>query len=80
MILDITKLQTVTNWAKDIGIEKKGKPFSAQYAHQLFQEDNQSPFAQEVKTRFVLVVIDGFKFVIGKQDIPISKRKKLNNV
>lgn len=78
-LIDITKLQTVKNWAAKYGINKSGRPYSASYGYKLFADDMISPTALEIKEQYAIVDIDGVSFVIERIYLP-ANFKHLNKI
>lgn len=76
MLVDINKLMTLHNWAKQWTreIHVNGKPVlktgcAVTYAHELFNPDNNKPVALRVRDEWHLIIVDGVKFVARAEDI-----------
>lgn len=83
MLIDVRKVHTLHNWAKQWTREvmENGQPVqrtgcAVSFAHELFNPDNKKPVALRVREEFQLIVIDGVKFVARVADIPKNKGGK----
>lgn len=64
LILDVTGLKTIQNFATEFGIEKRGEEYSTQYIYKLIKEKEEAAEKGIVKKLpFRKVEIDGFQFI-----------------
>lgn len=84
MYIDTDNLQTLKSWSaswtRSVPNLDRSETVKTgcvpQFAHALFDPENNKPVAKRVREQYTLVQIDGIKFVIENSKIPAQQKRK----